>query len=159
MSRALNARPGFKPRNDKEKLVAYLKMGVGRFGTFQQTFQLPRDGSVDTEKVCHATVVYCLSLNGWYWLGGRSDISTWLIKSCCPKDYFDYCAKTNAARYKYCITEFFWSLDPFARYGRGYPQQRPLGNRGFFQDPSVWWWIHEYCQEIRIFLSCVCFQD
>lgn len=50
MKRILTAR-GFQPRNPKELMGALLKIGVGRFGTFQQTYKLPADGSVDTSKV------------------------------------------------------------------------------------------------------------
>jgi len=50
MNRALTSR-GFVPKNKTELLTELLKMGVGRFGTFQQIFQLPTDGSVDTSNI------------------------------------------------------------------------------------------------------------
>jgi HSP20 family molecular chaperone IbpA len=49
MKRILSAR-GFQTRNPKELLGALLKISVGRFGTFQQTYKLPADG-VDTSKI------------------------------------------------------------------------------------------------------------
>lgn len=107
MQRAMLAR-GYRPRTQKEALVAYLKMGVGRFGTFQQTFQLPRDGSVDTAKI-------------------EASYQHGLLRVTVPKVIAVPQARPVPQQ------------DPFGRFGRGYPQQRPLGNRGFFQDPSVWW--------------------
>jgi len=50
MTRALTSR-GFVPKNKNELILALMKIGVGRFGTFQQTYQLPKDGTVDTSKI------------------------------------------------------------------------------------------------------------
>jgi len=110
MTRALTAR-GFVPRNKVELLTALLKMGVGRFGTFQQTYQLPRDGSVDTSKI-----------EGQY--------SNNVLRVVVPK--------VVTAR----PTPSFNSRQQYPQYPgfggnlRGFPQRN---NRGFYQDPSVWW--------------------